>query len=296
LDTRLERYRVFDAVAKEKSFSAAARALYISQPAVSQSIAQLEAAFDTKLFVRHGRSIELTAEGEVLYGYVRSALGLLQSGEEQLLKINSLSAGELRIGAGDTMTRWYLMPAIERFHRLYPDVSIRITNRTSPETIRLLQDGRLDIGFVNLPIAADGVLFEECLPIHDIFIAGEGYKKLKGRRLSLKELSSYPLVMLERTANSRRWVDRHFLGHGVALDPEIELGSHHLLLDFAEIDLGIACVVREFSAHALSSRKVFELAVEPPIPVRSVGACYHDGIALSPAARTFIDMVKETKI
>jgi len=159
-----------------------------------------------------------------------------------------------------------------------------------------LQEGRLDIGFVNLPIAADGVLFEECLPIHDIFIAGEGYKKLKGRRLSLKELSSYPLVMLERTANSRRWVDRHFLGHGVALDPEIELGSHHLLLDFAEIDLGIACVVREFSAHALSSRKVFELAVEPPIPVRSVGACYHDGIALSPAARTFIDMVKETKI
>lgn len=296
MDAKLERYRVFDAVAKEKSFSAAARALYISQPAVSQSIAQLESAFGTKLFVRHGRSIELTAEGEVLYGYVRSALGLLQSGEEQLLKINSLSAGELRIGAGDTMTRWYLMPAIERFHRLYPDVSIRITNRTSPETVRLLQEGRLDIGFVNLPIAANGVLFEECLPIHDIFIAGESYQKLKGRRLSLQELSSYPLIMLEGIANSRRWVDRHFLRHGVALHPEIELGSHHLLLDFAEIDLGIACVVREFSQHALSSRKVFELDIETPIPARSMGACYHDGIALSPAARTFIDMVKEPKL
>jgi len=293
MEVRLDHYRVFDAVARERSFSAAARALFISQPAVSQTIAQLESAFGTQLFLRHGRYIELTREGELLHGYVRSALGLLETGEQQLSRLHTLSAGELRIGAGDTVSRWYLMPAIERFHRAYPDVALRITNRTSRETLRLLQDGRLDLGYVNLPLSADGVLFEDCLPVHDIFVAGRGYEHLAGRSVGLEELCAYPLLMLEGASNSRRRVDRHFLENGIAPKPEIELGAHHLLLDFAGIGLGIACVVEEFSRHAIERGEVFRLDVQPPVPARSVGVCYLEGIPLSSAARAFIRLTKE---
>jgi len=293
MEVRLDHYRVFDAVARERSFSAAARALFISQPAVSQTISQLEAAFGTQLFLRHGRYIELTREGELLHGYVRSALGLLETGEEQLSRLHTLSAGELRIGAGDTVSRWHLMPAIERFHREHPDVALRITNRTSRETLRLLQDGRLDLGYVNLPLSADGVLFEDCLPVHDIFVAGHGYEHLAGRPIGLEELCGYPLLMLEGASNSRRRVDSHFLEHGLAPKPEIELGAHHLLLDFAGIGLGVACVVEEFSRHAIERGEVFRLDVQPPVPARSVGVCYLEGIPLSSAARAFIRLTKE---
>ena len=295
MEVKLDQYRVFDAVARERSFSAAARALFISQPAVSQTVAQLEAAFGTKLFLRHGRYIELTREGELLHSYVRSALGLLETGEEQLSRLHTLSAGELRIGAGDTVTRWYLMPAIERFHREHPEVALRITNRTSRETLQLLRDGRLDLGFVNLPMSAEGVLFEDCLAVHDIFVAGKGYEGLRGRPIGLGELTTYPLLMLEGASNSRRRVDRHFLEHGAAAKPEIELGAHHLLLDCARIGLGVACVVEEFSRHAIDRGEVFVLDVQPPVPTRSVGVCYLEDIPLSSAARTFIRTAKEPR-
>ncbi len=293
MEIKLEQYRVFEAAAREKSFSAAARKLFISQPAVSQSVAQLEESLGVRLFLRRGRTVELTGEGELLYGYVHTALGLLSSGENQLLRLRTLTAGELRIGAGDTVSRWFLLPVIERFHREYPDVALRITNRTSGETVRLLQDGKLDLGLVNLPLSASGVLFEECMPVHDVFVAGNRYAELSGRTLSLAELSSYPLLMLERSANSRRWADRHFLSNGLAPKAEIELGAHHLLLDYAGIGLGIACVVREWSQHALLRGDVFEIPVDPPIPARSIGFCYLEGIPLSAAARTFIEMTKE---
>ncbi len=293
MEIRLDQYRVFDAVAREHSFSAAARALYVSQPAVSQSIAQLETAVGSKLFLRRGRTIELTREGELLHGYVRSALGLLETGEEQLSRLHTLSAGELRIGAGDTVTRWYLMPAMERFHREHPDVALRITNRTSRETLQLLRDGHIDLGFVNLPMSAAGVLFEDCMAVHDIFVAGEGYGHLRGREVGLAELCTYPLLMLEGASNSRRHVDRHFLANGAAPKPEIELGAHHLLLDCAGAGLGVACVVEEFSRHALERGEVFPVDVRPPVPTRSVGVCYLEDIPLSSAARTFIRMARE---
>lgn len=295
MDVKLEHYRVFDAVARQKSFSAAARSLFISQPAVSQSVAQLEAALETRLFVRRGRSVELTREGELLYSHVHAALGLLANGEEHLQRLHTLAEGELRIGAGDTVSRWYLLPVIERFHRLYPNVALRITNRTSAETVHLLQDGRLDLGFVNLPMSASGVVFEECVPVHDVFVAGMRYRSLMDREISLEEVASLPLLMLEREANSRRWVDRHFLLHDLSPKAEIELGAHHLLLDYAGIGLGVACVVREWSRHAVARGDVFELSVQPAVPARSVGVCYLGEIPLSSAARTFIHMAREKR-
>jgi len=281
MEISLELYRVFDAVCRAGSFTGAARALYISQPAVSQAVRQLEGALGTKLFLRAGRGVSLTREGELLRGYCAPALNLLEAGESRVAELQRLSGGEVRIGAGDTVSRWFLLPLIERFHRLYPAVALHITNRTSRETVELLKNGRLDLGFVNMPLSAQGVLFESCMPVRDVFVCGERYAHLAGRPLSLAELASYPLIMLERASNSRRWVDRHFFSHGVELRPEIELGAHDLLADTARIGLGIACVVDEF----VRREGLITLTLEQPVPERSIGACYLEELGPSPAAR-----------
>lgn len=288
MNISLELYRIFNAAARTSSFTAAARELYITQSAVSQSVRQLESAMGVKLFVRGARGISLTREGETLQGYTSSALNLLEAGEKRVAELSRLSGGELRIGAGDTVSKWFLLPVIEQFHRLYPAVALHITNRTSGETLELMKNGQLDLGFVNMPISASGVLFEECLPVHDVFVCGEKYKDLASRPLPLEELAGYPLIMLERSANSRRWVDRHFFSHGVELRAEIELGAHDLLADYARIGLGIACVVDEF----VQRDGLYTLTLDEEIPARSIGACYLEEIGPSPAARRFIDMAR----
>lgn len=287
----LDLYRVFDAIAREKSFSGAARRLFISQPAVSQSAKQLEEAIGTQLFIRGGRGVSLTSEGEMLREYVSSALNLIGEGERKIAGLTRLDDGELHIGAGDTVSKWYLLSYIEKFHRLYPGVGLRVTNRTSEETVGLLKAGQIDIGFVNLPMSAQGVVFEQSLLIHDVFIAGEKYAHLKGHKITLPQLLEHPLIMLERASNSRRSVDRHFIENGFVPKANIELGSHDLLADYARIGIGIACVVREFSPAIAGESGIFEIELDNPVPERSIGVCYLEDITLSAAARKFVELL-----
>ena len=127
--------------------------------------------------------------------------------------------------------------------------------------------------------------------ISDIFVAGHQFEQLLGKMLTPRELAGYPLVMLERAANSRRYVDDWFAEQGVRLAPEIELGAHELLPSFAAIGVGLACVVQEFCQKELNEGVVFPLSLVPPIPSRSIGACWVRDIPLSSAAGELMRLV-----
>jgi len=294
MEKSLDLYRIFYTVAKAGSFSDAARELFITQPAVSQSVRSLETELGVKLFVRGAKGVELTREGKVLSDYVSSAMGMLEAGESRMHMLSMLDAGELRIGASDTVSKWFLLPIIRKFHKMYPNISLTITNRTTAETIRLLRSGSIDVGYVNLPAQGEGVVFEECMPVQDIFIAGDAYSKLQGRPVALEELAQYPLIMLESTSRSRQWVNQHFQSNGIPLLADVELSAHDLLVDFARIELGIACVIREFVQDSLASGELFEVQLEPPVPRRAIGVCFNSGIEPSAAARKLIELSKDS--
>lgn len=271
MDVRLEQYRIFYKVAICGSFTAGAEELFLTQSAVSQAVRNLEETLGVELFIRGKRGVELTQEGEVLLQYVGGALSLLEQGQSHLSQVRALERGELRIGVGDTISRHLLLPALEEFHRRYPKVVLRIFNGVSREAIELLQGGRVDLALANMPIDSKGVRLVGEIPIHDCFVAGPEYaKKLGEGPVPFEKLNDHPLILLESKSSSRRFID-HCLGeHGIELQVEFELGSHDLLLDFAEADLGIACVVEEFSRKRLAKGKLIHVNT-PPLPPRSVG-------------------------
>ena len=145
MSVKLELYRVFKEVAEVGNITAAAQALYISQSAVSQSIKQLENDLQTRLFSRNSRGVTLTAEGKMLYEYVRSAMGLLETGEEKLSQTRELQMGQLVIGASDTVTSQFLLPYLDGFHREHPAIHIQIISGRSHKVLGLLRSGKVDI-------------------------------------------------------------------------------------------------------------------------------------------------------
>lgn len=292
MNGKLENYRVFCMVAKYKSFSKAAQELFLSQPAVSQSIRQLEEQLGAQLFFRSTKKVELTAQGQLLYEYASSALGLLESAEHQLSGLQTLRVGQLRLGAGDNTARHLLLPCLERFHQLYPQVHISIYNRTSMGSLELLRAGRIDAAFVNLPIDDDRITVHWECPIQDIFVAGQKFAFLKGKRLSAKELAAQPLILLEQKANSRVYVQRFFLRKGVELNPEIELASYELMGELARINLGISCMVRQFCHRELREGKIFEVQLADPIPPRSIGMVSLKGVSLPPSVSRFLELLE----
>lgn len=288
MNIKLEHYRFFKEVALRKSISEASKRLFISQSAVSQSIKQLEEELSVKLLFRSSKGVTLTPEGEMLFEYVNSAMTLLEVGEHKLASMKRLEEGELRIGASDTISRYLILNKLEKFHNAYPKIKLQIVNRTTSQGIELLKSGKLDLAFVNMPYEDESVVIKPYLDVQDIFAASpEIYDKNK--EYTLEELTSLPLILLERSSNSRRYAEKFFTMNGLKLKPEIELGSHDLLLEFAKIKLGISCVIKEFSEHMLKSGELVELRLQTPIPKRQIGVAFLKGVSLSSAAKEFLE-------
>lgn len=290
--SKLDLYKIFCTVGKRHSFSQAARELYMTQPAVSQAMMQLEAELEIRLFNRTPKGVTLTVEGSLLFEYANSALNLIQAGEEKILEFKNLTTGELKIGVGDTISRHFLLPYLEAFHTQYPNIKFKIVNGTTLELCAILKSGEVDIAICNFPLDDPALELKPCIDIHDVFVCGEAYKHLLGERVSLKEVIKQPLILLEPNSNSRQYVEDYLLSKGVKIAPEFELGSHDLLLEFAKINLGLACVTKEFSKEYLDNGLLYEVKLTEEIPKRSIGVCYLKSVPLSPASMKFVEIIE----
>lgn len=288
---KLDSYKVFCEVAKNESFSKAAKKLYMTQPAVSQAIMQLEGELEVRLFTRTSRGVILTSEGQLLYEYINSAINLINTGEKKLQDAKGLLFGELKIGVGDTISRYFLLPYLEKFHNQFPNIKLKIMNSTTIELCAMIKSGEIDMAICNLPIKDPSIEIEKCMDVQDVFVCGEKYKEILSKALSFEEIAKLPLIFLDHKSNSRQFVENYILSKGVKITPDIELGSHDLLLDFAKINLGVACVVREFSIEYLQNKVLYEVETIEKIPKRGIGVCFLKGMSLSTASTSFVEMV-----
>ena len=292
MDIKYELYKVFYHVASTLSFSEASKQLFISQSAVSQSIKVLEKKLNQTLFIRSTKRVQLTPEGEILLKHIEPAMNLIKKGENQLLEANTLNGGQLRIGASDTICRYFLVPFLNEFHKMYPNIHIKVTNRTSIECARLLDNGQVDFIITNYPNSglSNTQNIQVIHDFSDVFVANETYFPLKDRMITLKELQSYPILMLDRKSTTSEFLHSMFQKHQLDLVPEIELSSNDLLIDLAKIGLGIA-FVPDFCIPQ-QEENFFILNLEETLPKRQLVVVHNETLPISQAARQFIELLE----
>ena len=294
MKTNLDYYRIFYETARHSSFSTAAEHLYISQSAISQCIHQLEKDLGTTLFVRSRRGVTLTKEGTLLFQKVENALQAIEQGETLLARLHHLDSGSLTIAAGDTITTHFLLPYLEKFHALYPEIRIEMANSYSHHMIQMVKEGQSELAFINMPVEEDKELcIIPCKEIHDIFICGAEFNKKQS--YSWQDIAKEQLILLEENSSSRHFLNENFKNKHIELTPHIEIAAHELLIRFASIHLGISCVVKEFSQDALNSGIVAEIQLNPPLPERHIGCAYLKHNTLSLAAQAFLKLMQDEK-
>ena len=289
MKTKLDYYRVFYETARFQSFSTAAQHLYVSQSAISQCIHQLEDDLNVQLFVRTRRGITLTNEGEFLFSKVENAINSIEQGESQLERLRHLESGELRIAAGDTITTHFLLKYLEEFHATYPQIRIEMANSYSSQMLDLVKEGKADLAFVNMPMEDEELAFEPCIEINDLFVCGPDFDKKAS--YSWEEIAQLPLILIEKNASSRKFLEKNFKAKNISLDPQIEVAVHDLLIRFASIHLGVSCVVEQFSKEEVDKGIIQKIQLDPPLPKRSIGCAYLKNAPLSFAAKAFLDLV-----
>ena len=291
----LELYRVFYKVAKCGSLTKAAEELYISQPAVSQAIKQLESGLGVQLFVRTHKGMELSeVGGKQIFPAIEHALKLIDEAENKLTELKDTATGVIKICASDTVSTHFLIPVIKKYHEKYPDVNLILQNCTSQETIDCLKNKKGDIGFLNLPIDDSYVnLLSTVMPLHDTFVASEKFAELTGKTVELGKLQHYPLLMLELSTATRQAIVTFAHSLGIHLHPEIEVASLELMIELAKNGIGVACIPREFAKKELLSGELKEIKTEPSLPTRAIGLALPKGDGVTFAVKEFIKMVEE---
>ena len=277
------------------SISRAADMLHISQPAVSQSMKLLEANLKAKLFLRTSRGIRLTPEGEILFDYVKGGYEQIAHGEQVLQKLMNLEAGELHIGASDMTLEFFLLPFLEKYHEQHPDVKVKISNAPTPETLKNLMDGSVDLCLVSTPFEVlDGMEVRPVREIEDIFVAGRRYTQLKNHMTDFKELLNYPIISLEKNTSTRKYMDELLAQNDVILNPEFELATSNMIVQFALRNLGVGCVVRDFAQPEIDSGRLFEIRFNKMIPKRQICVVTNQKLPTSFAAKGLLELLFET--
>ena len=157
--------------------------------------------------------------------------------------------------------------------------------------LQLVKDGKAELAFVNMPISDDELCIEPCFEIHDMFVCSPRHQKKPC--YSWEEIAHEPLILLEENSSSRHFLNAQFEDKGITLKPQIEIAAHDLLIRFASIDLGVSCVIEEFSKESLVRGLVLPMKLEPLLPPRNIGCAYLGNTPLSPASETFLNFIRQ---
>lgn len=264
-----ELYRIFYIVAKNGNITRASKELLISEPAVSKSIKNLEGYLGAPLFTRTKKGVNLTTEGVTLYEYISKGIEYFKSGEAKFNELINLESGTIRIGINTTLTKEFLMPYLETFHKLYPNINIEIRTNLTSELKSMLKDGLIDMHILNLTNEETKNDFNiiKCKTITDCFVSNKPIKE----KISIKELNNYPLILQDKNSNTRKFLDDFANKYEITLKPKIEIGSYYLVSEFSRIGFGIGYVTKNYIKNNLDNKELFIVPIKEKIPSREIG-------------------------
>lgn len=267
-DLDLNLLKTFLCVYENKSILTASKKLYLTQPAVSNSIKKLEIFLGGELFIRTSKGVMPTAEGEKFNSYCYNAMKHIENGINDFISFTSLEKGKLNIGSSSTIIRQLLMPFIAEFSKMFPKIIIMVLDANSAKLLKQLKNGDVDLVIMNTPV--DNEEMFDILPLKetkDCFIAGIDFEK---DFISKEDLKNYPIILQKRPSNNRDYFEKICLENGIEISPKYEIGSFGLLTDFVSSNMGLGFTVKDFVEKDIQEKRVKEIKTDLKISPRKV--------------------------
>lgn len=288
----LELYHIFYIVAETGSITKASEKLFISQPAVTKQIKNLENNLGCELFIRTPRGMILNEIGKSIYSDIKQAMICIENAEEKINKQSNLKEGKIKIGISTSLAKNYLIKYIDLFHSNYPNIQIEIN--TDPTTVLLekLKYGLIDFIIAKKPIQIDKDITYHLLgEIKEILVAGPIYYNLQNRKVSLSELENYPILLPKTPASTRAEFDAFCKENNLVLKSSMEIASSNLLVEFTKIGYGLGLVTENYVCDEIKKNVLFQIKLEKSIPVRTFGILKLKNIKQCFASENFIELL-----
>ena len=280
-----EYLKTFNEVSKNGSISKAAEILHISQPAVTQSIHNLEDILGGTLFIRIPKGVILTEEGKELYNYTSEGANYFNNGINKFMSLKRLDTGTIKIGASSIITEHILMDYIKDYSDKYPKIKISITNKLTEDLIKDLRNGSLDI-VISSEINDKDIEFNKIKTLEDIFVGSKDYKN------KTLDIEKDKILIQKYPSETRKNFDNYVKEKNLNPNIYMEIVSHNLLVKFAKNGLGIALVTKEFIKSDLN-KELYIIDNNYKIPKRDLGYIVKKNSIPSFATEEFIKLLKQ---
>ena len=286
-------YNYFYQTALIGNITKAAKALYISQPALSKAISQLETRMGCKLFKRTNKGVSLTIEGKLLFIGIKEIFSILSETQNKIAEIKQDKVSELRIGVGRDVFESYLLPRLKTYYQDAPFARFRIEMLSSELIASELIENRLDIGIMTQQVVHEFIVSKKLFSISECFITGEKYRYLveTGSHSIYELINYYPLLTLPRSSLTRKRMDLFLAEYGLVAAPIHEIQDTKLIAQMVEANFGIGLVTENFIQDDLESGKVYKIPVIEKFPVRDVTLAWSRKIPLSDHVKDFLGYV-----
>lgn len=292
MDISLDLYKIFYTVAKYNHMTKASEALHISQPAISQSIKKLEDQLGGTLFLRSNKGMELTQEGKTFFEHIKNAMEVIENAENEFENFRNLSKGEIKIGCSATLTKLVLMDSVKKFHKMYPNIKINITNDLTSNLVSDLKVGKLDfVVFNESNIQESNVSLEQIASLAQGFMYNPDF--YKDNITDIQQINTLPLILQKPEANSRKLLDHILLSNGVALKPQMEVVSQDLVVEFTNAGLGVGFCIVDLAKQ--NAPNLLQLGINNLFPNINVFVATNKSVSPTFASKTFIEFLKHSQ-
>jgi len=288
----IRQLRYFLAAVRTGNVGAAAAEHCITQPAVSLQLRKLETTVGQKLLIRRGRKMVPTEAGRALAARAEEVIRAVDALEAELSGLNRLEHGHLRVGNTDAASVYVLPEVYRAFHRAYPGVRIEITIGDTRHLLDALAAGRIELATATLPVDEAGLVVKNVYREDMLPVAHPGHALAARRRVSLRELAEEGIIAYPSGSTTRRMIDAAFAERGVSVHARMEISSPEAMKRLAQSGLGVTILPRPVVATEIRRKALKVIALEDLRFEREIGIVHRGAESLSPAARTFLQMVE----
>jgi DNA-binding transcriptional LysR family regulator len=281
--------RGFCYAAASRSISKAAQRMGLSQPAVSQQIQSLESELGVRLFVRGGSKMRLTHDGELLLEMARPLVEGLEDLEKQFRRRRAeIDEGRIEIAAGWSTILYVLPDYVGLFRKAYPKIELRLHNVTGVEGLERLRTGLVDFAVGPLMQVPADIEFHPMVSYVAVVITCPGHPLARQKKLTLEEISRYPLILPPRNLSTWGMVDSTFKKHGLAYQVAMEVGGWEVIKKYVELGLGISIII---SIGITGEQRLEVIPAGEFFPIRTYGVVLRKGQMVTPQAKRFINLL-----
>ena len=295
MNTDYNLYKIFLYLFEEKSISRTANKLYVSQPAISYSLKELESQLGYTLFYRNSKGIEPTLEAKELYSYISTAFNILNDAEEHIKNLNSLNIGCIRIGTPSHIGIFYLSNYIADFRKIYPGIKFEIVCKSTSDMVDMLETRKLDLIVDTLPINSKKDVMKVTLAkLHNCFAYNKNIMKDVNIN-KVQDLANYPLILPSATSSIRLKLDEYMESQNMKLMPILESWTTEMMIEMVRRGVGVGYFVKNV-IDTQEDKEDFEvITFDESLPAVDVCCVYIDDF-LTTATRKFVELLVNNKV